>query len=76
MTTSVDQTRHRDPRWKSVTASIPHIDEPKTARSRRTLALGTLRDRYRRWMTAVTTDYFAFATRFAEPKRRGAPTAP
>jgi integrase len=26
------------------------IDEPKTARSRRTLALGTLRERYRRWI--------------------------
>jgi len=26
------------------------IDEPKAARSRRTLALGTLRERYRRWI--------------------------
>jgi integrase len=26
------------------------IDEPKTARSRRTLALGSLRERYRRWI--------------------------
>lgn len=29
------------------------IDEPKTARSRRTLALGTLRERYRRWMAGL-----------------------
>ncbi len=29
------------------------IDEPKTARSRRTLALGTLRERYRRWIAGL-----------------------
>jgi integrase len=29
------------------------IDEPKTARSRRTLALGSLRERYRRWMAGL-----------------------
>jgi integrase len=30
------------------------IDEPKTAKSRRTLALGVLRDRYRTWITKLT----------------------
>jgi integrase len=29
------------------------IDEPKTARSRRTLALGTLRERYRGWIAGA-----------------------
>src|ERR1019366_9460006 len=29
------------------------IDEPKAARSRRTLALGTLRERYRRWIARL-----------------------